>query len=112
MFSIKEKLANSKPWVTVLFASLATFFTYSCMYAYRKAFTSGSFADAPGLAFFDKELTFKTLIVISQLLGYTLSKFLGIKIISEASNAKRQRMILMIIGVAWISLIGFALAPV
>lgn len=112
MQSIKNQLANSKPWVTVLFASLATFFTYSCMYAYRKAFTSGSFVDAPGLAFLDKELTFKTIIVISQLFGYTLSKFLGIKIISEASNAKRQQMILLIIGMAWLSLIGFALAPV
>ncbi len=112
MQGIKNTLANSKPWATILFASLATFFTYSCMYAYRKAFTSGSFADAEGVGLFGSELTFKTILVISQLFGYTLSKFLGIKIISEASNAKRQTMILLIIGLAWVSLLGFALAPV
>lgn len=112
MLNIKSRLNSSNPWVVVLFASLATFFTYSCMYAYRKAFAAGSYADAEGFLIFGSDLKFKTVIVISQLIGYTLSKFLGIKIISEASGSKRQRMILMIIGLAWIALIGFALAPV
>lgn len=108
---LKGLLERSSPVATVLFASLATFLTYSCMYAFRKAFAAYGYKDAPGFDFLGSELTFKTVIVIAQVLGYTLSKFLGIKIISEASSARRQSMILLIIGLAWLSLIGFALAP-
>lgn len=108
---LKGILEKNGPLATVIFASLATFLTYSCMYAYRKAFAAYGYKDAPGFDFFGSELTFKTVIVIAQVIGYTLSKFLGIKIISEASSAHRQRMILIIISLAWVSLAGFALVP-
>ncbi len=111
MFSIKEKLANSKPWVTVLFASLATFFTYSCMYAFRKSFGAADFKEAHTFTFFGSELTFKIAIASAQILGYMLSKFMGIKFISEAGPGKRRQILVILIGVAWLALLGFALAP-
>ena len=57
---------------------VAAFGTYFCMYAFRKPFTAAEFAgyEWGGLGY-------KTLLVTAQVLGYTLSKFIGIKVIAE-----------------------------
>ncbi|MFM2160706.1 MAG: hypothetical protein RLZZ383_218, partial [Pseudomonadota bacterium] len=71
-----------------LVAIAASFTTYFCMYAVRKPFSAGTFAgtfEVPGLGALDH----KPLLVLAQLLGYTLSKFLGIKIVSEMSSNQR-----------------------
>ena len=61
-----------------VWAVAAAFGTYFCMYAFRKPFTAASFAE---LSFFG--LPFKTLLVTSQVAGYMVSKFIGIKVIAE-----------------------------
>ena len=66
--------------VFILKAAIASFITYLCMYAYRKPFTAAAFE---GISFLG--IDYKILLIISQLIGYTLSKYLGIKIISEYS---------------------------
>ena len=66
-------------WVTV-WALSAAFSTYFCMYAFRRPFTAAEFA---GESFLGTAVALKTAFIISQLLGYTLSKVIGIRVCSE-----------------------------
>jgi hypothetical protein len=76
------------------------------MYAFRKPFTAGTF----------EQLTlwgvgYKTVLVASQVFGYTLSKFIGIKVISEMPSSRRAVAIVLLIGLAEASLFFFGLVP-
>ena len=76
------------------------------MYAFRKPFAAGSYAE-PG-AF---GLDLKTLFVMSQVLGYTLSKYIGIKWISEVTRTRRVHLLIGLIVAAELALFGFAVLP-
>ncbi len=56
-------------------------------------------------------LDFKTLIVISQIFGYMLSKFYGIKFISELKRIGRGKLILILVFVSWMAWLLFGLIP-
>ncbi len=84
----------------------AAFCTYFCMYAFRKPFTAGEFT---GMSLGGVE--YKTVLVVSQVLGYTLSKFIGIKVVSEISAERRAIAIAGLIGVAELALVVFAVVP-
>lgn len=88
-------------------AAVAAFCTYFCMYAFRKPFAAGTYDDQAisGVAL-------KTVLVISQLLGYMLSKFIGIKVVSEMPSRRRGPTILGLIVFAELALVGFAFVPV
>src|SRR5204863_2729877 len=66
-------------------------------------------ADYAGMRFLC--LDYKIWLVISQTIGYTLSKFFGIKFIAELKNKNRTLIILKLIGIAWIALLFFAIMP-
>lgn len=87
-------------------ASIAAFGTYFCMYAFRKPFTVATFADE---SFWG--IDYKILLIIAQVVGYTLSKFIGIKVISEMKSGKRMLALVSFILFAEISLFGFAITP-
>ena len=109
MLTFKRIKKKTKRWpqlLTALVAALAAFSTYTCMYAFRKAFAAGTYQD---LSFLD--IDYKVWLVIAQVLGYTLSKFYGIRFISEIKGRSRGRTIIFLITFAWISLLGFALVP-
>lgn len=89
--------------IFVLYASAAAFFAYSCMYAFRKPFAAARFA---GLHFLGMD--YKTLIVIAQVFGYMLSKFAGIKIISQMGRARRTVLLVALIALAELALVLFA----
>lgn len=89
-----------------LFAAVVTFLTYAVVYAFRKPFTAGTFE---GLHFLG--INYKVCLVISQAIGYTLSKFYGIKFIAELKRFGRWKMILLLIGIAWVALFFFAVVP-
>ncbi|MCS6934156.1 MAG: DUF5690 family protein [Chitinophagales bacterium] len=89
-----------------IYAGVATFFTYSCMYAFRKPFTAATFQQTEMFS-----VGYKTLLVIAQLLGYTLSKFIGIKWIAELRSEHRAAGIILLIFIAWIALLLFAILP-
>lgn len=76
------------------------------MYAFRKPFSAGTFE---GKELF--ELNLKTLLVLSQLAGYTVSKFIGIKVVSEMNRNYRAAAIICLIAFAELALVGFAYAP-
>lgn len=63
---------------------IAAFSTYFCVYGFRKPFTAGNYEDWSWGG-----LGFKELLVISQVLGYMASKFIGIKVISELPAHRR-----------------------
>jgi MFS family permease len=104
--SFKQNLTKSHPALVSVYAALAAFFTYSCMYAFRKPFTAATFENI-----FVWGLKYKDVLVISQLVGYTLSKFLGIKIIAEMKSKNRGINILKLILFAATALLFFALTP-
>ncbi len=75
------------------------------MYALRKPFTAGTYNEAPFV------VGFKTWLVLAQVLGYTISKFIGIKVIAEMTEARRGHMLLMLVGIAELALVMFGLVP-
>jgi len=90
----------------MLLAALAAFCTYTCMFAYRKPFTAAGFDDITLLG-----VNYKVWLVIAQTIGYTLSKFYGIRFIAELTHQRRARLIIGCILVAWLSLLLFAIVP-
>lgn len=91
---------------TAAWAILAACGTYFCMYMFRKPFTAAKFADLTLWG-----LGFKSLIVITQVLGYTLSKFIGIRVIAEAKREQRVLTLLTLIGISEVALILFGITP-
>lgn len=106
---LSKWLSNAPEWLFVLFAVTAAFSTYFCMYAFRKPFTAATF---DGLSFFGTDVTLKTALVISQILGYALSKYVGIKVCSEMHPDRRAKALVLLILVAEFSLLLFGMAPV
>jgi hypothetical protein len=97
---------NSSSLLFVAYASFASFVAYSCMYGFRKPFTVGLYTDMYVLG-----ISYKVCLVIAQVLGYMISKFLGIRFISGMKPGKRIYYILLFIGIAWVSLLLFAIIP-
>lgn len=87
-------------------AAFAAFGVYFCMYGFRKPFTVASFE---GLSYMGVD--YKVLIIIAQVMGYFISKFIGIKFISELKPEKRIYYLFIFIGAAELALLGFALVP-
>lgn len=89
-----------------LTAAAAAFSVYFCMYAFRKPFAAGTFEDQAVFG-----LGLKTVLVLSQLSGYMLSKFIGVKVVSEMPRSSRAAALLALIGFAELALVGFAYLP-
>lgn len=103
---IRVWMGRQPDWVFALVVSLAAFLTYSCMYAFRKPFAVGVFE---GMSFWGVD--YKIWLITSQVVGYTLSKFLGIKYIAELNATSRARYILILVGIAEVALLLFWLVP-
>ena len=102
---IKEALVRSNI-LFITWSIVASFGAYFCMYAFRKPFNSGLYAelDFAGIGY-------KTILIISQVAGYTLSKFAGIKVISELKSTFRVKLIIGLILVAETALLLFGVVP-
>lgn len=99
---------EAHPAVFTAVAGLAGFCAYFSMYAFRKPFTAATFDAVPGWHF---HLDYKIALVVAQVAGYALSKFIGIKFVSEIDPRHRGAAILALIGLSWLALLGFALIP-
>ncbi len=86
----------------LLLASYAAFGVYFCMYAFRKPFTVATFEN---LSLYGVD--FKIVLIIAQVLGYMLSKFLGIKFVSEMKPKTRLYYLMGMILAAEVTLVGF-----
>lgn len=104
--SLKKFVAKLPYGVLTFMAAISAFGAYTSMYAFRKAFAAASFAGSEFL-----HVDYKAWLVIAQVLGYTLSKFYGIKFIAEIKTLSRGKSILLLIGISWLALLGFAVIP-
>jgi hypothetical protein len=86
---------------------VAAFGTYFCMYAFRKPFTAAGYQTVVVWG-----MGYKSVLVTAQVLGYTLSKFLGIKVVAEVRAHRRVALLLGLIAAAEVALLLFGLTPV
>ena len=91
---------------TGLYAAIVVFLAYTMIFGFRKSFTVATF-DGLTLAGY----SYKTVLVICQMLGYLLAKFYGIKYISELKRTGRGKIILLLTAIAWLSWLFFAIVP-
>ena len=103
---ITSWLSNRNKVISTFYISLVSFLIYACMYGIRKPFTVAEFH---GLTLWGMD--FKALLIISQVIGYALSKFVGIKVISEMKRSSRALSIVILTGIAEIALILFSVVP-
>jgi MFS family permease len=100
---------NHSTYRPVLWAFLLatlTFFAYTCVFAFRKPFSIATFGGRQLWG-----ISYQTLLIISQVIGYMLSKFIGIRFISSLRREKRWKIAFLLIGTAWLSMLFFALLP-
>ncbi len=103
--NFKQWLAKT-PLLSVCLMSFSAFMIYSCMYGFRKPYTVATYTNV-----FFLGISYKVCLVIAQVIGYMISKFIGIRFISAMQPAKRAYFIVLFIGLAWLSLLGFAIIP-
>ncbi|CAG5005376.1 hypothetical protein DYBT9275_03570 [Dyadobacter sp. CECT 9275] len=102
---IREALSRSNS-LFILWAVVASFGSYFCMYAFRKPFSAGLYQ---GLEIWG--VSYKAVLIISQVAGYTISKFTGIKVISELNPKDRIKLIIGLILIAEAALFLFGIVP-
>lgn len=103
---IRHWLETCSPLAFSVYAIGTAFSVYLCMYGFRKPFEAPTYA---GLSLWG--LDYKILLVITQVLGYMLSKFSGIKVVSEMTPTRRVWAILILIGLSELALLAFGLVP-
>ena len=91
---------------TGLYAAVVVFLAYTMIFGFRKSFTVATF-DGLTIAGY----SYKTILVITQMLGYLLAKFYGIKFISELKRTGRGKIIIALTAIAWLSWLFFAIVP-
>lgn len=106
--ALENWLQRSSDRVMIAYCGSAAFCTYVCMYAFRKPFTAATFEGVDGWEF---SVDFKTALLISQVVGYAMSKFIGIKVISEITPGRRTLALLGLVVVAWLALLLLPLLP-
>jgi len=99
-------LAPQSSFKTGLYAAIVAFLTYTMIFGFRKSFTVCTF---DGMAYWG--LGYKTLLVLSQMMGYLMAKFYGIKFISELKRLGRDKIVLVLVGIAWLAWLLFAIVP-
>jgi len=110
MSRIERWLSESPRAVMTLYVMVAAFTAYASMYAFRKPFTATGYDGLTAFTLFGVVFSYKPIAIISQLLGYMGSKFIGIKVASEASMKRRAPLVLGLILFAELMLLMFALA--
>ncbi len=104
---LTERLRRAPPWVLTAYAATVAFSAYFCMYAFRKPFAAAEFAGfVPGTT-----VALKTAFVISQIVGYTVSKYAGIRVLAELSARRRPQLLIALVLGAWLALLAFGALP-
>lgn len=112
-------LQKAPAFVFVTYAIFAAFVAYFCMYAFRKPFAAAQF-EGLRIAFLQNitwagidfsKIQLKTALVISQIVGYTVSKFIGIKLCSEITWEKRAFVLVALVLLAELALLIFGVVP-
>lgn len=104
--SITRWLLNTNGLFFSLYCIAAAFITYCSMYAFRKPFSAGTYDDLSVMG-----IDYKIVLITTQVIGYMLSKFIGIKVVSEMGHSTRIKSILILIGSSWLALLAFGFIP-
>jgi MFS family permease len=104
--SVSHWLSKTNPILFTVYASVVAFCLYTCVYAFRKTFAVATFEGMMVAG-----ISYKVWLVTFQVIGYALSKFIGIKVVSELKAAARMRGIFFMVLVAAVSWLLFALVP-
>ncbi len=97
----------ANPVRIAVWAALASFTAYFAMYAFRKPFVAGIYEGEFG----STGIALKTSFVLAQIVGYTLSKYIGVKVCSEAAGGLRGVLLVAFVLWAELALVGFGLLP-
>jgi MFS family permease len=89
-----------------LYAAIASFCLYTCIFSLRKTFGVATYQ---GLSYWG--IDYKVWMVTFQVIGYMISKFIGIKVVSELKSNYRTKGILLMVSIATISWLLFAITP-
>jgi hypothetical protein len=103
---VTKWLINTTVFNFTAYSIIAAFTVYFCMYAFRRPY---SVATYEGLSLWN--IDYKTILIISQVLGYMTSKFIGIGFIASMPPNRRIMYLLLLIGFGWFWLFVFGLAP-
>jgi len=104
--ALKRHLGHDTPLQLVVVTAAAAFLAYCSIYGFRKPFTAASF---DGREF--SGIHYKILLVVAQVAGYALSKFIGIGVIAGLGVQHRARLLMGVALFAEIALLGFATTP-
>jgi hypothetical protein len=105
---LHQALERANPVLFTAFAGLAAFTVYFSVYAFRKPFSAAIFTVVPGWHF---ALDYKIALVLAQVLGYAVSKMIGVKVIAEITPNRRAAAIIGLIFLSWLALLLFAVVP-
>ncbi|KAK8887469.1 hypothetical protein M9Y10_038514 [Tritrichomonas musculus] len=100
------RVCEKSPIIFNIIAVLAGFLCYFSTYGFRKPFVAGTYE---GYSLWGVQ--FKILGITVQIIGYTISKFLGIKVISEIKPKFRGIFIISFLTFSEVVLITFGAIP-
>jgi MFS family permease len=103
MSNIKKRFYD---FLFIIWAGGGALIAYFLVYTLRKAFTASTYHD---LELFGMD--YKVVITVTQIIGYLLSKFFGIKIVSELKRNHRLPAIILSVTSAELALVLFGLIP-
>lgn len=104
--SLTKWLSGTNKFLFTVYTALAAFLLYTCVYGLRKTFAVATFE---GIEYFG--VSYKVWLVVFQVIGYALSKFIGIKVVSELKSTARSKGILLLSLAAAVSWLLFGLTP-
>lgn len=106
---IRSYLQKNETTALVIYVSVFSFLTYTCMYAFRRPWSVGFFEIQPDMLILGMSVSYKSMLLISQVFGYAAFKFVGIKFISELKKKERFRNLMFIVFFSMFCLLGFAI---
>jgi len=97
---------SKKQLAIAVLSAIIAFMAYTSVYAFHKPFSVATYNN---ISFWS--IRYQTLLIISQGLGYMLSKFAGISFIGGLKRLHRWKISAVLMGSAWVSLLMLALVP-
>jgi len=99
-------LRRASPLTFTIYGSIVAFCAYCCIFSLRKTFGVATY---DGISYWGVD--YKVLMITFQVIGYLISKFIGIKVVSEMKANYRTRGILIMTSIATVSWFFFGITP-
>jgi hypothetical protein len=103
---ITKWLSETSPFWFTFYTATSAFCLYCSIFALRRAFGVATYEGMTAWG-----ANYKDLMVISQVFGYGVSKFIGIKVVSELGAHARAKGILIMVSIASVAWFFFAITP-